>query len=483
MPLLASPPDIPPEHAIVVDVSTSYGAPGLGDEPITTAHLRDRTGAIRTVSIVGGPSRGGGVTRIAGLVLPVRGAIVRIDLAEEPRHRSPVHAWTRGDPQALWPAAALPVAFALALPTSRDLGETDALAELDVAIHTWPLVACTAWRARLGGTTTAPAGDDGTNGIYWHDDTWPTELVAGALAQTILHVDAMGNLRDADIHVDGAAYRWSVDGKGSTIDLRSILTHEIGHALGLGHSTVLGATMYATHPPGIAWRSIEQDDRDGVCALYPGAGDVGCEAGAACPSGFVCVARSCERRGARSEVCSPCARVTAACEGAGDDARCIDVGSGATAGRVCARACAGDAECGPRFHCRATTTSGDLQCVADDACASGPWPCATDGECAGALCRGGACVGPPDPPDAGTDAPSGSDASTPHADVETRGGCAFARSPTARDRSPFALFALAFAILFARARRSWNTARPWTSACSSKKTKSTSPASRRCSTS
>jgi len=458
--------DIPIGHAVVVQASVAYDDPRL-DEPITTARLRDARGE-RTVRVVGGPNRRGGTTRIAGMVVPVAGAIVRVDLAEE-RPRAP-NAWTHGDFGATWPMAALPVAFALASP-SRDLG-ADTLAELDVALRTWPLVRCTGWRTKLAGTTTAPAGDDGTNGVYWHDDAWPSALVAGALAQTVLHTDVNGYLHDADIHVNGAAYRWSLDGAGATVDARSVLVHELGHALGLGHTTVPGATMNPTHAPGIAWRSLEQDDRDGVCALYPGTGDDGCDA-AACPAGFACVARACERRGARAEVCSPCERLPGACEGAGDDARCVDL----PGGRACARACATDAECGGRFRCKPTTASGDLQCVPDDACASGPWPCTADAECAaaGAVCRSGACLAPLENADAG--APDASvDAGAPQA-IAPRGGCSTAPG------SPTGPILLAIAIAFARARRAWNTPRPWTSAFSSTRKTSTSRASRKSSTS
>jgi hypothetical protein len=172
----------------------------------------------------------------------------------------------------------------------------------------------------------------------------------------------------------------------------------MGHALGLGHSADARATMHASHPPGLAWRSLEKDDEDGVCALYPGTGAARCDTGEPCPAGFVCVARACERRGTRGEVCAPCARAPGACEGAGDDARCNDLPTG---GRVCGRACATDADCGPRFTCAAQTAAGDLQCVPTDGCASGPDPCARDVDCAdtqGASCKGGACVGPSDAP-------------------------------------------------------------------------------------
>src|SRR5262249_29297551 len=50
----------------------------------------------------------------------------------------------------------------------------------------------------------------------------------------------------------------------------SIATHEEGHSLGLGHTTVPGATMEAAYGGGTSLATIEQDDIAGVCALYPG---------------------------------------------------------------------------------------------------------------------------------------------------------------------------------------------------------------------
>jgi hypothetical protein len=307
-------------------------------------------------------------------------------------------AFTANTPPGTWPAAALPVPFVLALPRSRDVG-AEAAAELDVALRAWPTVSCTSWRAKLDGERAAVAADDGINVVLFHDDVWPAELVPGAVAQTVIHTDASGGYHDADIHVNGVDFRFSLDGAAGTLDLRSILIHELGHALGLGHSSDPRATMFATGS-GLRWRSLEKDDIAGICSLYPGQGAAGCAANA-CPSPFLCVAGSCQRPGEARNVCSPCMRVADACEGAGDDARCIDIGTGTAVGRVCGRACATDVECSAGFHCLATTTSGDRQCVSDVGCKNGASPCQIDAQCKDSRCRGGACVGPPDPANAG----------------------------------------------------------------------------------
>jgi hypothetical protein len=67
-------------------------------------------------------------------------------------------------------------------------------------------------------------------------------------------------------------WNWS-DGPGISIgsgnvDIQGIATHEYGHALGLDHSSVPSATMFPSTGNGVSLRSIEQDDIDGVRAIY-----------------------------------------------------------------------------------------------------------------------------------------------------------------------------------------------------------------------
>jgi hypothetical protein len=67
----------------------------------------------------------------------------------------------------------------------------------------------------------------------------------------------------------GAAWNWA-DGPssvGSGQDIQGVACHELGHALGLGHSNTGSATMYP-YASGTSDRSIEGDDIAGVKAIY-----------------------------------------------------------------------------------------------------------------------------------------------------------------------------------------------------------------------
>ena len=56
---------------------------------------------------------------------------------------------------------------------------------------------------------------------------------------------------------------------GSTYDLITVAAHEIGHALGLYHSGIASAEMYATYN-GVK-RSLTSDDIAGIQSIYGGA--------------------------------------------------------------------------------------------------------------------------------------------------------------------------------------------------------------------
>lgn len=74
-----------------------------------------------------------------------------------------------------------------------------------------------------------------------------------------------GQILDADI-LFNPAVTFTMDGSSGS-DLQTVLTHEIGHFLGLDHSAIVKATMFPYAPP--MERTLGSDDVAAISLLYP----------------------------------------------------------------------------------------------------------------------------------------------------------------------------------------------------------------------
>ncbi|XP_075663286.1 metalloendoproteinase 5-MMP-like [Castanea sativa] len=92
----------------------------------------------------------------------------------------------------------------------------------------------------------------------------------------IKHLDGPGNLLALSSPPTGgflcfdADENWSINDKPNAdqTDMVSVATHEIGHIIGLQHSTHPDAVMYPFLDAGATRRNLSHDDIDGVFALY-----------------------------------------------------------------------------------------------------------------------------------------------------------------------------------------------------------------------
>ncbi|MBI4585561.1 MAG: matrixin family metalloprotease [Planctomycetes bacterium] len=137
---------------------------------------------------------------------------------------------------------------------------------------TWRDQSAADFRFEYSGTTIIKRtiSDDGVNAVFF-----TPEDGNGALAVTAVFGLVSGRFTSFDMvffgQTDGFAIRWSGVGEPlfGQYDLRGTATHEFGHALGLAHSPVAGATMVEFEVDrGLPFRTLHQDDIDGVEAIY-----------------------------------------------------------------------------------------------------------------------------------------------------------------------------------------------------------------------
>lgn len=119
---------------------------------------------------------------------------------------------------------------------------------------------------------------DGTNVVYWAKSSLfvngGRDYIGGLLGVTSTRLEGDA-LAEADLVLNGVQYRWFTDPSrpdDSAQFVEGIVLHEIGHVLGLTHSPVGGATLFARGDTGVNQQAgLSADELSAVRALYPSA--------------------------------------------------------------------------------------------------------------------------------------------------------------------------------------------------------------------
>lgn len=181
--------------------------------------------------------------------------------------------------------------------SSQELGRETTLSLIADSYASWRAPNCSDFSYSYQGETNDDyqTGDQ-INTLVWryNGSTFPREL-GGASTIGVTLSSAFGNRAiDGDIVFNGIDHTWVIGAnRFGEVDAQSIITHEVGHQLGLDHSPFQSATMYAAYLGGDGSASLSNDDISGVCNLYPSGAQSECSDDGDCPGSEVCSGGAC----------------------------------------------------------------------------------------------------------------------------------------------------------------------------------------------
>jgi hypothetical protein len=224
---------------------------------------------------------------IVSLFLLIEGAFERLQAFTVISNAGQASAWTNG--QVTYRFNTAPSGY---FNGGADHSGTasDDFAPIRAAFQTWQIPGVNLTFNELSANSTAPNSDDGINSVKWVSSNWRSLAFrppSNALAVTLVAFDShTGKIKDADIYFNSEIFDWAIvdaPSESGYIDVQNIATHEIGHLLGMDHSSesllesddeLADATMYYAATSGETYRrDLNSDDERGITNLYGSSSD------------------------------------------------------------------------------------------------------------------------------------------------------------------------------------------------------------------
>ncbi len=193
------------------------------------------------------------------------------------RNRTDGSDGTGSGPFLRWMDQAFPLPYFVSLPTFAE--RPNFVQAVDKSFKTWSEIQGSDVEfLALGCSRGSENANDGINQIIFEDTDWNFGPTVIAITRNFFvsgDSPQAGIILDSDVLINGVHHPFATNGEAGSHDMQNILTHEIGHMLGLGHeinpAQDTDATMFATAALGeTKKRSLETSDLDGLKAGYAG---------------------------------------------------------------------------------------------------------------------------------------------------------------------------------------------------------------------
>lgn len=176
-----------------------------------------------------------------------------------------VHNQTKNNTTTHWPNSSTTIDIFVNSDNSQGLSEPLIQSIVTSSIAEWNGIS----RINLRKNLTSGRDQDGMNELYFSGDS-SVFNGSGVVGITLVSYNELnGTIVSADILINDN-YSFSTDLTDSNY-LGNVITHEVGHFLGLGHGQVAGSTMFYALNQG--QNKISDDDKAGLYSIYP-TGDV-----------------------------------------------------------------------------------------------------------------------------------------------------------------------------------------------------------------
>ncbi|MCB9640122.1 MAG: matrixin family metalloprotease [Myxococcales bacterium] len=290
-------------------------------------------------------------------------------------------------------------------------GKTGATIEatLKKAWDAWGQPACTDFAHNYLGQTTTKGSTSDRKLVCWLPSSadWSAlRLPSSVLAVTQPVATSNGSLIDGDVAFNplpaGRLWGMTPNVQSNEMDFADVAAHEIGHALGFGHTAPRSSLMYfSVRGVGALFQGLTSDEESGVCTIYP---VTGCTSSSQCGTCRDCTNGKCGPKSFSipSQICKPCKSDNdcggGVCSQVDGRARCLqrcDAAGCCPAGTAC-QGSGGSSLCMPTNNkCPDATCTTTNDCGSNEVCVNGlcEKSCTKDTDCpSGFVCKSQSCT-------------------------------------------------------------------------------------------